>query len=120
MTSLLLSITIQAQTQTLNPKSGEAMILIPAGAFTLGDDEFKDARPVHTVILDAYSISKNLVTVAQFRKFCKEAPYPEFSWNGKPPRWGWQDNHPMLFVNWHDATAYAHWAGGDLPTEAQW
>ncbi len=30
------------------------------------------------------------------------------------------ENHPVIYVSWYGAAAYAAWVGGNLPTEAQW
>jgi formylglycine-generating enzyme required for sulfatase activity len=102
----------------LNPVDGAEMIWIPAGNFSMGSASGKsDEMPVHQVTLDGYYIYKNLVTVAMYEKFCaatgRKMP--------GPPNWGWDNtNYPMVKVTRDDVIAYSQWAGGTLPTEAQW
>jgi formylglycine-generating enzyme len=82
------------------------------GAICASNEE----KPQHTVYLDGYWIYKYEVTVAQYRKFCKETgrKMPD------PPYVGWFDIYPIENVNWQDAADYTKWAGMSLPTEAQW
>ena len=97
-----------------NSTDGAEMVIVPAGDFAMGDDDSEP--PGRTVSLDAFWIYKTPVTAAQYRKFC-QATRREMP---PAPSWGWKDDHPVVNVTWHDAAAYAEWAGAHLPTEAQW
>lgn len=101
----------------VNPVDQAAMVFVPAGEFTMGDDKGDaDEKPQHQVTLDSYWMYKYEVTARQYRKYCaatgKQMP--------DEPEWGWNDELPITNITWADAAAYAKWVGGRLPTEAEW
>lgn len=90
------------------------MVWVEGGTFTMGGTEF-DEKPKHKVKLNDFKISKYEVTFAQYDAFC------ETTGRSKPSDEGWGRNkRPVINVSWHDAKAYCKWAGGRLPTEAEW
>lgn len=101
----------------MNQKDGADVVFVPAGEFTMGNDKGDgDEKPIHKVYLDGFWIYKYEVTVAQFKRFCNETGRQM----PRPPQWGWIDTHPMVNVTYQEAVDYAKWAGGRLPTEAEW
>lgn len=101
----------------IQPGGGDR-VHIPAGNFLMGSDRSPDCAPARQVYVSEFWMGKNLVTVAEFRKFCDSGF--KYDWEVRKPAWGYQDNLPMVNVSWFDASAYAKWAGGRLPTEAEW
>ena len=106
-------------------KDRAKMVLIPASSFEIRD---VIGSPVHKVELDAFFMDVHEVTVGQFKKFVNQSEYEWWPAVDRDDRWKWNkvaeysptDNHPMIYVQWHDATAYAKWAGKRLPTEVEW
>ena len=114
-------------TTITHPPRG-SMASIPAGCFFMGDalgEGFPDERPVHTVCLSAFQMDIYKVTNAQYQD-CVDAggcTAPEnISSAAHSSYFGNStfNNFPVIWVSWPQANTYCVWAGGRLPTEAEW
>ncbi|WP_437786256.1 formylglycine-generating enzyme family protein [Sorangium sp. So ce1097] len=124
---------------------GAAAVLVRAGSFTMGSSEVEIAHAVtlcklepagelcveeteasfanelvaHEVYLSDFWIDRTEVTVASYRRcvsagVCTEPPYASGGQRFDRP------DFPVVLVSWSDAQRYCAWAGGRLPTEAEW
>ena len=106
--------------------------------FSIGSDKWdKDAepdeKPQHNVHLDAFYMDTYETTNAQYKEFIDANPQWQKNripkkyhdgdylkhWNGNdyPPE---KCHHPVVYVSWYAAMAYAEWRGKRLPTEVEW
>ena len=118
------------------PDPYEGMALIPAGEFRMGSNSSgrSDEKPVHSVHVDAFYMDKYEVTNAEYAEFLNaKGKHTEAgkTWlNIGSARIGYvnrvyrakagYENHPVTYVSWYGAMAYAKWKGKRLPTEAEW
>jgi iron(II)-dependent oxidoreductase len=88
---------------------------------------YDNERPAHEADVDAFRIDSAPVTNGEWAEFLADGGWSE-------PPLGWQDGtvrrfgrlvpldprEPVQHVSWHEADAFARWAGKRLPTEAEW
>ena len=114
----------------VNPKDGLKYVWSPPGSFWMGcspgDTECDDGEnPLHQVtITKGFWLGQTEVTVGAYKRFAgatgRHMPVePFFEGRLLNPGWG-NEAMPIVGVTWDDAQAYCGWAGGRLPTEAEW
>ncbi len=123
--SLTLAVPSKAGPVKENPKDGQPYLWIPPGTFQMGcspaDTEcYDDEKPSHQVTISkGFWFGQTPVTVGAYKRFAETG-------TGMPPPpgdlnsgWG-NDQMPVVNVTWDEAQTYCTWAGGRLPTEAEW
>jgi iron(II)-dependent oxidoreductase len=109
-------------------------IRIEAGSYEIGalaeGFAYDNERPRHAVELEAFEIDCFPVTNGAYTEFVEETGaeppmYWEREWDGwvhtaRRGREAVDPDAPVVHVSWHEADAFARWAGKRLPTEHEW
>jgi gamma-glutamyl hercynylcysteine S-oxide synthase len=114
---------------------GSEMVLVDAGEVEIGAAPrgfaYDNERPRHTRELEGFRIDRTPVTNAAFAEFVDDTgSEPPMYWE-RDGEGGWgrtamgraeplDPRQPVIHVSWHQADAFARWAGKRLPTELEW
>ena len=99
---------------------------IPSGEFLMGSNpiepitSYPDESPQHQIDLEDFFVSAKPITNSQYEKFVNSTGHKKPGhWIGGvvPPL---KKEHPVTYIDWEDANAFATWCGATLPSEAQW
>ena len=111
-----------AQTSVVTQVVDLGWIRVPAGTFRMGCVEsdtscLDNERPDHEVtFLEPFDLMGAEATIAQYAQFVADSGHPA----PPSPEFPQAADHPVVLVNWDDAVDFCEWAGGRLPTEAEW
>jgi gamma-glutamyl hercynylcysteine S-oxide synthase len=116
--------------------SGEgAMVAVEAGEFEIGARDrgfaYDNERPRHTVQVATFEIDRTPVTNSAYISFMEATGAESPTYWERDDSGSWVDAamgrgdpidpwEPVTRVSWHQADAYARWAGKRLPTEFEW
>ncbi|MGA3124080.1 MAG: SUMF1/EgtB/PvdO family nonheme iron enzyme [Polyangiaceae bacterium] len=73
----------------------------------------------HSVTISAFDLDRTEVTVADYTRCASAGPCAAPDWSLADARFARPD-FPITHVRWDDAVTFCRWAGGRLPTEAEW
>jgi formylglycine-generating enzyme required for sulfatase activity len=121
--SALLSFLLVAAAHAADPPDWLPVVSVPAGSFTQGCDPARDPLcrpdelPARSVTLSGYRIGRTEVTRGMWAR-CVDARACRPPIGAAPV--GATDDWPVTLVGKDDAAGFCAWAGGRLPTEAEW
>jgi formylglycine-generating enzyme required for sulfatase activity len=90
-------------------QTGMEFVLIPGGTFEMGDNEWSYSKPIHTVSIKPFLMSKYETTQAVWQKIMQSDPS---NFKGA--------NRPVERVSWDMCQTFCQKTGLQLPSEAQW
>jgi formylglycine-generating enzyme required for sulfatase activity len=108
------------------PTIEESPARVPAGSFLMGSERgAADERPVHRVNGSGFVMDRYEVTNGRYQACVRAGACSAPSLKGSSMRARYFDDpgfadYPVIFVSWAQAQAFCAFAGGRLPTEAEW